>query len=89
MNEAHANIVISWDSEAEVYYVKKSDISGLHIEASSIEEMSNLLDEYVPYLIEENKIRIHISASVDGPQRESKLIGSSIAEITVGHVGTE
>ena len=85
MNEAHLNIVIGWDSEAEVYYVKKSDISGLHLEASSREEMSKLLDEYVPYLLKENNMRIHICTSTDELECETRQMRlNTIAEVACG-----
>ena len=61
MRSGELSIVVDWDSEAEVYYVKESDITGLHLEATSVEQMCELLNEYVPYLLRENGIVINLN----------------------------
>ncbi len=45
-----------WDAEAGVFY-SESDISGLHIEAATIEEFESLLKELGPQLIMANHIK--------------------------------
>ena len=42
-----------WDPEAGVFY-SESDIEGLHIEATTIEEFTELFTELAPDLIESN-----------------------------------
>ena len=42
-----------WDDEAQVYYAQ-SDIEGLHIEASSLEEFEEIVIEEAPELIMAN-----------------------------------
>ena len=46
-----------WDAEAGVFY-SESDISGLHIEAESIEQFEALMLEFAPELVMTN----HVSA---------------------------
>ena len=50
-------VAARWDSEANVYY-SDSDIHGLHIEASNLDEFESLVIELAPDLIIEN----HLSA---------------------------
>lgn len=42
-----------WDEEARVFY-SESDISGLHIEAQTIEEFEAVMNEYAPELVRFN-----------------------------------
>lgn len=44
-----------WDHEASVFFAQ-SDIIGLHIEATTLEEFQVLMHEYVPDLIVANHI---------------------------------
>ena len=48
-------VAAQWDSEANVYY-SDSDIDGLHIEASSLDEFESLVVELAPELIIENHL---------------------------------
>ena len=50
-------VAAQWDSEANVYY-STSDIDGLHVEASSLDEFESLVVDLAPELIIEN----HLSA---------------------------
>lgn len=44
-----------WDDEAKVYY-SESDIHGLHIEAATIEEFEEIMQEVAPELIINNHV---------------------------------
>ena len=44
-----------WDSEAQVFYCE-SDIIGLHIEASNLDEFEILMNEFAPDMIVANHI---------------------------------
>ena len=46
-------VVAKWDADANVFY-SDSDIDGLHIEASTLEEFESLVSELAPDLIFEN-----------------------------------
>ncbi len=50
-HEFYVNAV--WDEEANVFYTD-SNIKGLHIEADTIEEFSDLVKEFAPELVIEN-----------------------------------
>lgn len=45
-----------WDEDAEVFW-SESDIKGLHIEAATLEEFQDLVEELAPDLIFENHLR--------------------------------
>ena len=47
-------VVAKWDADANVFY-SDSDIDGLHIEASTLEEFESLVSELAPDLIFENR----------------------------------
>ena len=47
-------IFCEWDDEAKVWYVVRSDVAGLSAEASTCEEMLEVLKELVPQLIQLN-----------------------------------
>ncbi len=53
-HEFYVNAV--WDEEANVFY-SKSNIKGLHIEADTIEEFSDLVKEFAPELIFNNHFK--------------------------------
>lgn len=44
-----------WDPEAAVWFVSESDVPGLVAEAATIEEMTSLLRDRVPELLELNR----------------------------------
>ena len=44
-----------WDDEAKVYY-SESDITGLHIEAESLEEFESVMMEAASELIMDNRL---------------------------------
>lgn len=50
-------VAAQWDSEASVFY-SDSDIDGLHIEASSLDEFESLVVELAPELVVENHLRV-------------------------------
>ena len=50
-------VAAQWDSEASVF-CSDSDIDGLHIEASSLDEFESLVVELAPELIIENHLRV-------------------------------
>ena len=88
MNEAHVNIVIGWIAKLKFTTSRNPTFPVLHLEASSREEMSKLLDEYVPYLLKENNMRIHISASTDEHECETRQMRmNTIAEVAFGPCG--
>ena len=45
-----------WDEDAKVFW-SESDIKGLHIEAATLEEFQDLVEELAPDLIFENHLR--------------------------------
>ena len=45
-----------WDEDAKVFW-SESDIKGLHIEAATLEEFQDLVEEFAPDLIFENHLR--------------------------------
>ena len=50
-------VVAKWDADANVFYAD-SDIDGLHIEASTLEEFESLVSELAPDLIFENHLSV-------------------------------
>ncbi len=70
-------VAAHWDSEANVYY-SDSDIDGLHIEASSLDEFESLVVELAPELIIEN----HPSPETSPPRPSSSSFRPSLREST-------
>lgn len=61
---AHQSFYIRarWDEEAKVFF-SESDISGLHIEAESLEEFEKILDDIALELIIANHIEPEVIAT--------------------------
>ena len=47
-------IFTEWDAEAEVWFVVKSDVPGLHAEAATQAEMLEVLKDLIPELVQAN-----------------------------------
>jgi hypothetical protein len=53
MTERRFVVAAKWDADAGVYY-SETDISGLHIEAETLDEFGEILRELAPEMIEAN-----------------------------------
>lgn len=60
------NINIEWIAEDEIYLATSADIDGLILEAATINEMVESLQDVVPMLLEEN-------GQVENQQRDKPL----------------
>lgn len=54
MNKRVYNITVEQDDESGVYYIAKSDIPGLHVEADSFDELREIVSDLAAELIEAN-----------------------------------
>ena len=75
MQKRHFHVTAIWDEEAEIYY-SKSDILGLHVEAETIEEFEQVVDEFAVELVIEN----HFEAEA------IEALGQAAAEIAADAV---
>ncbi len=48
-------VEVHWDEKAEVFYVESTNVPGLNAETDTINEMTVLLEELVPFLVQENQ----------------------------------
>ena len=73
-------IWVEWDSEAEVWYVKKSHVPGLHAEAATQEELLEVLQELIPELMMANvfsrskQAGTHVSVPIELISRRQELL---------------
>lgn len=51
----HAIVRAAWDSEAGVWYVEESDISGLVTESETLEGLRQRIRDIIPDLLEDTK----------------------------------
>ena len=54
MAEPHYRVDVTYDDEANVWYVSDSDVPGLAAEAKTKDEMREVLESLIPDLIEWN-----------------------------------
>ena len=47
-------VEVAFDSDARVWYIERSDIPGLNVEASSYEELVEVVLDFAPELIQHN-----------------------------------
>lgn len=66
-----------WDEEAGIYY-SESDIIGLHIEAETIEEFEQVIDEFAAELIIENHFEAEAIEELE--QVVAEIAAESVAE---------
>jgi hypothetical protein len=52
---AHFSVTAVWDEEAKVFY-SESDITGLHIEAATLDEFERTMHDLAPAMIVENHV---------------------------------
>lgn len=67
-----------WDHEAKVYYAE-SDISGLHVEADTLEEFESEILEYAAELISAN----HLTPDELGSATPGKILPAILYKGTV------
>ncbi|MCF6262625.1 MAG: DUF1902 domain-containing protein [Xanthomonadales bacterium] len=46
-------VLAKFDPDANVWFIYKSDVPGLHVEAKSLDELRKELDSAIPYLLED------------------------------------
>lgn len=76
-------IQASWDADARVWYVCKSDVPGLHAEAETPEELLEVLKELIPELVGANvrsrsrgrKIRSEVPIELIARRKEKLFLG--------------
>lgn len=54
MSKTQYVIQISLDEDAGVYYVRNSDVPGLHVEADTIDEVMAIVRDVLPDLVKHN-----------------------------------
>lgn len=75
--QALLTIQIEWDGEAEIWFVKESDIPGLHAEAETQDHMLEILREVIPELVQSNlkkKARPHTEVPFELIARRREMV---------------